>query len=366
MQAQHPSVGGSDRDSDSGGAAMRPLPSAALGRQVIAGSRAFGGAADHSQRGRKHQSVLDCSPMVLSSSFQAGEHLAARFGATVAPAVAGLRGALSQLSQFAFGGEFDSRIRQVSERYRSSDPFGLDVSSFSALARVGALLRRIYFRAECHGLEAFPAGPAIVVANHSGQLPLDSAIIASCLLFELNPGRVLRIVLARGLNQAPLVLAALSRFGHVPSDRGTLRALLDRGETVLVFPEGIRGLTKPYRARYQLQRFESEFVEVAQMTSVPIVPLAVIGAEEQYVNIGNLEQLSKVLGIPPLPLVPQLMIPGAQWPLPTRYRLHFGDALRFAHGAADADEVSHRAWLVRQSVQHLIGVGLRGRKRVFW
>ncbi len=270
------------------------------------------------------------------------------------------------LKRQAFGVDFDERIARVTSELDVGHPFGLSVEAFAMRARLGALLHRVYFRSECYGLEHFPSGPVIVVANHSGQLPIDGAVIAAALLLELNPGRALRVALDARFNRVPLVLAALGRLGHVPLDRGALRALLDRGQSVLVFPEGANGLMKPYRSRYQLQPFATDFVDVAAMTGAPVVPLAVVGAEEQYVNLANLEPLARLLHLPALPVIPQLLVPGAQLPLPARYRLHFGEPLHFPLGHVGAEETSHRAWLVRQSIQHLLGFGLRQRRRVFW
>ncbi len=276
------------------------------------------------------------------------------------------RAAVSRIRGAAFGADFDERIRHVAKRYRGLDPFGLHVEAFRLIARAGAILHRLYFRTACFGMDHLPKGPAILVANHSGQLPLDGLIVASALLLDVTPGRALRVALDPRLNRMPTFLAALGRFGHVPMDRGALRALLDQGETVLVFPEGVAGLIKPYRHRYQLRPFSPEFVEVARMTGAPIVPLAVIGAEEQYINIANAERLTKLIGLPPVPVLPQWLVPGGQLPFPTRYRLHFAEPMRFAAGPANDDELAHRAWLVRQSVQHILQQGLRERRSVFW
>jgi 1-acyl-sn-glycerol-3-phosphate acyltransferase len=108
-------------------------------------------------------------------------------------------------------------------------------------------------------------------------------------------------------------------------------------------------------------------MRLAIQARAPIVPVAVIGAEEQFINIGNLDWLAKAIGVPVVPVVPQLLIPGGMFPLPTKYRVYFGEPMRFEGDADDDDAViEEKVWLVRQTIQSMINRGLKERKSLFF
>jgi 1-acyl-sn-glycerol-3-phosphate acyltransferase len=165
----------------------------------------------------------------------------------------------------------------------------------------------------------------------------------------------------------PFVSSFFSRLGSVVGAPDNARRLLEREEAVLVFPEGVRGISKPYTQRYQLQDFGHGFMRIALSAKAPIVPVAVIGAEEQYVNVGNSAFVAKLLGSPVCPIIPQMLLPFGQMPLPTKYRIYFGEPM---HLTGDADEseasIAEKVFLVRQSIQSLLTEGLRSRRGVFF
>lgn len=278
----------------------------------------------------------------------------------------GVQRAWRGVSEAVVGADFEQRMQVVRDAYPQGDPFGLELRAVVAQARSAAALHRLYFRTEVSGLEHVGEGPALVVANHSGQLPFDAAIVAATLLLDLPTPRLLRVAVDPAWSRYRFVLSLLGKWGCVPTDPGSIRSLLDRGEVVLVFPEGLKGLAKPITRRYQLEAFDPRFVSAAALAGASLVPLAIVGAEEQYLGLGSAERLASVLGLPALPVVPQWLLPGGQFPLPTRYRLRFGEALNFSRGAIDDGERSHRAWLVRQSVADLLRTSLAERRRVFW
>ena len=170
----------------------------------------------------------------------------------------------------------------------------------------------------------------LLVANHSGQVPIDAAIVGSSLFFDANPPRVVRAMVEKWTATLPFVSAFFNRVGQVVGVPENARRLLEMGEVLLAFPEGIRGVSKPFERRYQLEPFGLGFMRLAIETDTPIVPVAVIGAEEQYVSLGNLKWAARLLDIPVFPLIPQVFVPGAQMPLPTKYRIHFGEPMRFS------------------------------------
>jgi 1-acyl-sn-glycerol-3-phosphate acyltransferase len=269
----------------------------------------------------------------------------------------------------ALGSDFDERVQYLRDRYsdRGGDPFGLEPDAAKYAAMVCAFFHRLYFRAEAQGLENVPKGRVLLVANHSGQVPIDAAIIGSALFLDATPPRVMRAMVDKWTQQLPFVSTFFSRVGQVVGVPENARRLLEMEELLLVFPEGIRGIAKPFTRRYELQEFGLGFMRLAIATSTPIVPVAVIGAEEQYINVGNLRWAAKALGMPTFPLLPQVLIPGGQLPLPTKYRLYFGEPLRF-HGDVDDDDalVERKVWLVKETIQSMINRGLSERTSVFF
>ncbi len=267
------------------------------------------------------------------------------------------------------GTDFEDRVAYLRERYasRGGDPFGLDADTAKVAALVCAVFHRAYFRTEVRGLEHVPPGRVLLVANHSGQLPIDAAIIGTSLFLDANPPRVMRAMVDRFTQRLPFVSTFFSRVGQVVGVRENARRLLEMDEVLLVFPEGVRGISKPITRRYQLEPFGLGFMRLALETDTPIVPVSVIGAEEQYISFGNLGWAARALRLPVLPLAPQLLIPGAQLPLPTKYRLEFGEPLRF-DGDPDEDDqaIENKVWVVRQTIQAMLKRGLEQRDGVFF
>jgi 1-acyl-sn-glycerol-3-phosphate acyltransferase len=266
------------------------------------------------------------------------------------------------------GRDFDQRVQQLRSRYaaRGGDVFGLDLDAFQGLGALFGFLYRMYFRTEVHGIDLLPPGRVIVVANHSGQLPIDAMVLACSLFFDAAEPRVIRAMIDRWAASLPFVSTFFTRLGSVVGARDNARRLLESEEALLVFPEGVRGISKPFAERYQLQDFGTGFMRIALETGSPILPCAIIGAEEQYVNLGNARPLAGLLGIPACPIIPQMVLPFGQLPLPTKYRLFFGEPLRFM-GDADTTEstLTEHVFVVRQAIQSLLNIGLSQRRGVF-
>jgi len=278
------------------------------------------------------------------------------------------RHAAEELKTRLLGRDFEQRVAVLQARYLDlgGDPFGFDVGTASNAAMMLAFFHRMYFRTEVFGIENVPAGRVLLVANHSGQVPIDAAIVGSSLFFDANPPRVVRAMVEKWTATLPFVSAFFNRVGQVVGVPENARRLLEMGEVLLAFPEGIRGVSKPFERRYQLEPFGLGFMRLAIETDTPIVPVAVIGAEEQYVSLGNLKWAARLLDIPVFPLIPQVFVPGAQMPLPTKYRIHFGEPMRFSGGLDDDDTVvGEKVWLVRQTISDMLRRGLASRRSVF-
>ncbi len=247
------------------------------------------------------------------------------------------------------------------------DPWGLHPASLASYAAPVLWLYENYFRVETFGIDTLPEGRLLLVANHAGQLPFDAAILACAVLMEAEPPRVARGMAEHWLSKLPFLSVASARFGGVAGTRRTCREMLDAEEAVLAFPEGVRGMNKLYSERYQLQRFGTGFVSLAFETGAPVIPIAVVGSEEQQPGIANWESAAKVLGAPAFPITPTFpwLGPLGLLPLPVRYRLHFGEAIVFETANDDEGAVDAGVERVREAIHALLEKGRRDRAGVF-
>ncbi|MCP3983736.1 MAG: acyltransferase family protein [bacterium] len=207
------------------------------------------------------------------------------------------------------------------------DPFGLDPEAIERARPFFEFLYRRWFRVQSHGFEHVPeAGPAILVANHGGVLPFDAAMLIMDGLHHGDPPRVLRTLVDRFVAELPVVSPFYAAMGQVTGTRENFRALLARGDRVLVFPEGAAGISKSFFSRFVLEDFHSGFVEEALRAQVPIVPVAVRGPESQAPVIADLRQVGARLGLPAFPITPTfpLLGPLGLIPLPVQYRVRYG------------------------------------------
>jgi len=265
--------------------------------------------------------------------------------------------------------EFNARLARVplSLGPAGVDPFGLDPQWTRYALASAAFLHRKYFRTEVHGAANVPSGRVLLIANHSGQVPIDGALIGATMFMDAEPPRITRAMVEVWSQTLPFVSMLFSRVGQVVGVPENARRLLEQGEALLVFPEGARGISKTFDKRYQLTDFGLGFMRLAIETETPIIPVAVIGGEEQYVSIANLDRVAKVLRVPSFPVMPQLLLPGGQLPLPTKYRIYFGDPLRFTGDPDDDDAViEEKVWMVKATLQSMIHRGVKARRHVFW
>jgi 1-acyl-sn-glycerol-3-phosphate acyltransferase len=212
-------------------------------------------------------------------------------------------------------------------------------------------------------MEKVPAGRVLLVANHSGQLPMDAAMIGVAMLSDGKPPRAVRSMTEKWANSLPWVSTFFARVGQIVGTPENCRRLLESGEAILVFPEGVKGIAKLWPQRYQLQEFGLGFMRLALETNTPIVPVAVVGAEEQAPALMNLKSFGKLFGFPAFPITATVL----PFPLPSRYRLYFGDPLFFTGRADDEDsELEKKVKVVKASIASLLERGLRERKHVFW
>jgi 1-acyl-sn-glycerol-3-phosphate acyltransferase len=192
----------------------------------------------------------------------------------------------------------------------------------------------LWFRCEVEGIEHVPAeGGALLVSNHSGALPPDAAMIAKAVKEEHPHARPLSITAEHFFKGYPGFSMLLPKIGAVPAHPANVhRLLFDEGRLVLVFPEGRKGTEKLYRDRYRLRRFgRGGFVEAAMRARVPIVPVAVVGAEEAqpvFAHFGLLERITRLIYVPLTPTFPHLGPLGMLGYLPAKFKIRFLPAVR--------------------------------------
>ncbi len=239
-----------------------------------------------------------------------------------------------------------------------SDEFGFDPEFNTDVAL--PLLRPLYrtwFRVQMRGLQHVPAsGPALVVANHSGVLPFDALMLQTGIFDEHPAHRNLRMLSADLVDEIPFLADLARRSGHVPADPGRAATLLAAGQLVGVFPEGFKGTGKPFRDRYRLQRFgRGGFAMTAQRAGVPIIPCAIVGAEEIYPMIGNSKTVARLFGLPYFPLTPLFpwLGPLGAIPLPSNWIIEFCPPVPTdsPNGSSPDEAVSQLADTVRDTIQ---------------
>jgi len=211
----------------------------------------------------------------------------------------------SEVDQFGFDPEFNSRV----------------------LMPIARLLYQHWFGVQMRGLAHVPeAGPALVVANHSGTLPVDAVMLQAGLHDEHPTHRNLRLLGADLVYEIPLLAPLARKGGHTRACPADAHVLLRSGELVGVFPEGFKGVGKPFSDRYQLRRFgRGGFVATAIRARAPIIPCAIVGAEEIYPLIGNAKPVAELLRLPYFPITPLFpwLGPVGAVPLPSKWIIEF-------------------------------------------
>lgn len=239
------------------------------------------------------------------------------------------------------------------------DDFGFDRDLSDALQPVADWFYRDYFRVEAEGVENVPAeGRALLVANHGGVVAWDGAMIRTAIALEHPSPRYARMLVAAWALAVPFLGELLLKTGNVLAHPENATRLLQRGELVGVFPEGIKGATKPYRDRYQVRRFgRGGFVQVALRTGTPLVPVSVVGSEEAHPVLHELPWLADLLGLPAFPITPTWPLLGllGAIPLPSKWLISFGRPIELSGYAPEtADDpalVLELTETVREAVQ---------------
>ncbi len=259
-------------------------------------------------------------------------------------------------------------------RSMTVDDFGLDPRFEELVDPIFSFLYHKWWRVEATGLENFPAdGRALIVANHSGMLPYDGGMIKYAIREHHPAHRDARPLVEDFVYHFPFLGALMARMGGVRACQENAQRLLESDELVVVFPEGVKGIAKLYRYRYQLQRFgRGGFVRLCLRTGAPIIPTAVVGAEEIHPIVARADWLGRPLKVPVVPITPTMPLLGplGMIPFPTKWYIHFGkpiDLRKYGKAALDDDMLINRITAdVRVQIQESIYEQLKKRRSVFF
>lgn len=260
------------------------------------------------------------------------------------------------------GEEANQKLASLLGRIDGWDRFGLSRSALAQAFPFFYALYKLYFRVQSADHERIPTtGPIVLAANHGGLLPFDGAMAVLDVLLHTEPPRLPRAIVERWAGTLPFVNVFFARVGQVVGTHENFARLLGEGEAVLVFPEGVEGIRKPITQRYRLQRFHVGFVEHALRARAPIVPMAILGSDDQAPILFDVKPLARLLGLPAAPITPTFpwFGPLGLLPYPVRYRIVYGEPLHFherfdPEAAHDPGLVRALANQVRRAIQTLV------------
>jgi 1-acyl-sn-glycerol-3-phosphate acyltransferase len=267
--------------------------------------------------------------------------------------------------------EIEERLAALPTRLNEYgfDPFGFDPEFNRTLLLAMAWVYRSWFRVSARGLGNVPPGRVLLIGNHAGNtFAWDGAMLATALFLEGDPPRIVRGMAEYFLPTIPFFNVFMQRFGSVVGTPENCSQLLEQGEAIMAFPEGQRGFVKTYGHRYELQEFGLGFMRLALETGTPIVPVGIVGSEEQSPGLANLRSIGKWIGAPafPITLTFPWLGPAGFVPLPVKYQIEFGEPLTFEGDPTEADSAIHeKVEVVKDVIRGMIAAGLERRQGWF-
>jgi 1-acyl-sn-glycerol-3-phosphate acyltransferase len=267
--------------------------------------------------------------------------------------------------------EIDERIARLPTRLNEYgyDPFGMDPEFGRPLLAALILAYRYWFRVDARGVDNVPEERVLLIGNHAGNtFAWDGAMLAEALFLEGDPPRIVRGMAEYFLPTIPFFNVYMQRFGSIVGTPENCIQLLEQEEAIMVFPEGQRGFVKTYRQRYQLQTFGLGFMRLALETDTPIVPIGIVGGEEQSPGLANLRSVGRLMGSPafPITLTFPWLGPAGFIPLPVKYYIEFGEPLRFEGDPTEDDAtIGEKVEVVKDAIRELIEAGLSRRRGWF-
>jgi 1-acyl-sn-glycerol-3-phosphate acyltransferase len=228
------------------------------------------------------------------------------------------------------------------------DPWGFNLKTIRQFVQLGRFMYEDYFRVEVYGNENIPKeGRCLIIANHSGQLPIDAILLGYAMVVNPFAPRAAKGMYERFIPTLPFFSSWFSQMGGALGDIENCEKMLQNEEAVIVFPEGAKGISKPWSKRYQLQRFGSGFMYMAQKNKAPIIPVGIAGCEEIMLNFGNLDFLEKQLQFPAAPL----LIP---FFFPSKVIIKIGEPMYFNDDNDQEHELEEKVKRVKAEIKKLM------------
>lgn len=344
------------------------------------GKRARRGRADGGGEGDRRSRIRELEDELSRLRAAEGEAGPGAASPGAATAEQGLLVALARVVQAGRAGlTWENVARAWSALYFSwhseeVDEFGYDPKFTRTVMPFFEFLYTMWWRVETSGLERIPdEGPGLLVANHSGVLPWDGLMINLAVRHEHPARRQVRMLALDMFALLPFLAPLLARSGAVRANQENGERLLRQGELAGVFPEGVKGVGKPFKDRYKLARFgRGGFVRLALRTGAPVIPCAVVGAEEIHPRIASADWLGRPIGLPYLPITPTfpLLGPLGVVPLPTKWSIDFADPIPMdgygEQGAEDPILVNRLSEQVRSTIQKMVDSRLSRRRSVWF
>lgn len=272
-----------------------------------------------------------------------------------------------KLDQLLLTPEDDRKITAIFEQLRKKyqdykDPWGFNLETCEKTLRKVVPIYRAYFKVRLFGAENVQDHPYIVASNHTGQIPLDGMLITIAFIMEVEPPRILRAMIERFMAQLPFIGEFSAETGAILGDRANFSYLIDNGESILVFPEGVRGISKNTPDFYKLRSFSEGFYRMALQKRTPILPVCVIGAEEMFPFVFHSKKLASLLKVPALPLTSNY------FPLPSPIDIYIGKEISIPQeiqAEASDKEIKENVYHVENTIKRMIIHGLKNRRPFF-
>ncbi len=254
-------------------------------------------------------------------------------------------------------------IDALKERYRDyRDPWGFNIDKISDTFDIVYPIYKKYFKVRVFGSENVQDEPYILASNHTGQIPIDGMMITTAFACEMDKPRMLHSMVDTFLAGFPFLGSLTAQTGSILGDRGNCNWLLDQGESILVFPEGMKGITKSTNEFYETRKFSNGFFRIALEKKTKILPISVVGAEEMFPFVFHAKKLGKILGLPTLPLMTNVI------PLPSPIDIYIGKPYEIPEGltvdSPDKDIRKH-VYQIEKIVKSQLAEGLRNRRPFF-
>ena len=254
-------------------------------------------------------------------------------------------------------------IDTLKARYRDyRDPWGFNIDTITEAFDYIYPVYKKYFKVRVFGKENVKDEPYILASNHTGQVPIDGMMITTAFATEMETPRMLHSMVDTFLAGFPFLGSLTAETGSILGDRGNCNWLLEQGESILVFPEGMKGITKSTHEYYELRKFSNGFFRIALGNKTKILPITVIGAEEMFPFVFHAKKLGKMLGLPTLPLMTNVI------PLPSPIDIYIGEPYEIPDDlSVDAPdkEIRKHVYQIEKTIKKQLAFGLRNRRPFF-